>query len=328
MIIEDADFQRIASSFFGGARPKLKDLGATDSDPTPEDDYATIAQMASLTAQFDAMSDELAEARKTATTAQAAAQAALSSAQARATSAAQTAQATSALSARVDDLVSGLATVQGALSGLHTAVDGKESAGVAASLLATHASAPNPHSQYLTQPNADLRYASAMHDHTIASVTGLQMALNSKDPSGAAVTLMSSHMSSPDPHGQYLNQTRADLRYSPQGHSHTVADVTTLQATLTALQGRTSVIQQPTQVTLPAISLGGNTKITVTWPTAMPHADYTCLFMFDMAATLVGSLSAALVPSSRTLATCQVTVKSSVLLVLGQAKLTVVGIAT
>lgn len=70
------------------------------------------------------------------------------------------------------------------LEGLGTAaeanVEDLEPAGAAASAVASHEAANDPHPAYLKQDEGDARYASIAHGHGIAEVTGLQAALNAK----------------------------------------------------------------------------------------------------------------------------------------------------
>lgn len=314
IILEDADFQKISPSFFNNGLPKLRDLGATTVDPPPAPSYATTLQLASLVNQLELMNDAVTQARQAAATAQAVAQSAQTTAQARTGTASQTAQATAALTTRVDGMATDMTAVQGALSGLVSSWATKENTGVAASLLANHSNAVDPHAQYHTNARADARYAALSHAHAVSGVTGLQAALDAKDPIGAATAALSSHLAATDPHSQYAKGTAL----SP------------LQTAITALQAKNTIIQQPAAITVPAIKIGGSVILTVTWPTPMPHANYACIVTLDTGAYLVGKLSAALVPASRTTTSCQVTVMagSTVVVTLGQAFLTVAGIAS
>ena len=94
----------------------------------------------------------------------------------------------------------------------------------------------DPHPQYLKQAETDLLYATILHNHAIADVTGLQTALN-----GKASTIHS--------HIEYANAIHShdELYYQKSAvdtlllskansiHLHTIADVTGLQ---TALDGK------------------------------------------------------------------------------------------
>lgn len=66
------------------------------------------------------------------------------------------------------------------VSGLQTALDGKEATGVAAAAIAAHLAAGDPHPQYLTPAEGNAAYAPIAHSHIIGDVTGLQTALDNK----------------------------------------------------------------------------------------------------------------------------------------------------
>lgn len=71
---------------------------------------------------------------------------------------------------------------QADVTGLVTALSGKEATGVAAGLVVAHEAASDPHAQYLTQTEGDVRY----------------------DAAGAATTAVAGHVAAGDPHPQYL----------------------------------------------------------------------------------------------------------------------------
>ena len=82
---------------------------------------------------------------------------------------------------------------------------GAESAGAASAVIVQHEAAADPHPQYLTETEADAKYA------TIGSGgTG-------GDPAGTAAALLAAHESAADPHPQYLTQSEGDALYQPIG---------------------------------------------------------------------------------------------------------------
>ena len=82
---------------------------------------------------------------------------------------------------------------------------GVDSAGAASAVIAQHEAAADPHPQYLTETEADAKYA------TIGSGgTG-------GDPAGTAAALLADHESAADPHPQYLTQSEGDALYQPIG---------------------------------------------------------------------------------------------------------------
>ena len=85
------------------------------------------------------------------------------------------------------------------VTGLQTALDGKQVAG---------------------------SYAAAAHGHVIADVTGLQSALDGKESAGVAASADAAHVAALDPHPQYLTQAEGDAAYLPgsaRGASNGVA---------------------------------------------------------------------------------------------------------
>jgi len=92
----------------------------------------------------------------------------------------------------------------------------------ATAALAAHSAAADPHPQYLTQAEADSRYA-------IVATSGITKTQGDTyyDALGAASTAVSAHVAAADPHTQYLTQTRGDARYllaSSGALNKTVAD--------------------------------------------------------------------------------------------------------
>lgn len=100
-----------------------------------------------------------------------------------------------------------------------TAADvGAEAAGTAAAALASHEAANDPHPQYLTQTEADARYASsaAAGVTSVNSQTGavtLTAADVGAEQSGAAAAAIAAHEAAANPHPDYLTQAEADARY-------------------------------------------------------------------------------------------------------------------
>lgn len=110
-----------------------------------------------------------------------------------------------------------------------------QSAAIAAAAagLASHVGAADPHPQYLTATEGNAAYdasgaASAAQafaiqrgNHTgtqaIATVTGLQTALDGKEAAGTAASAVTAHEAAGDPHPQYLTETEADALYAPIG---------------------------------------------------------------------------------------------------------------
>ena len=90
---------------------------------------------------------------------------------------------------------------------------GADSAGAASAAIAQHEVAADPHPQYLTETEADAKYA------TIGSGgTG-------GDPAGTAASLLAAHEAAADPHPQYLTQSEGDTQYAPKMHSHTSSQI-------------------------------------------------------------------------------------------------------
>jgi hypothetical protein len=55
------------------------------------------------------------------------------------------------------------------------------------------------------------------HTHEIADVTGLQPALDGKEPAGTAAAAVAAHEAAGDPHPQYLTAAEGDIAYEPLG---------------------------------------------------------------------------------------------------------------
>lgn len=120
----------------------------------------------------------------------------------------------------------------------------KENVGVASSLMSAHISALNPHNQYelksalgtaAYQPisafvsSTDTRLTDARqplsHTHSIGNVIGLQAALDGKESTGTASSLLTAHINNADPHPTYLLESVASSTYALQNHTHTVLSV-------------------------------------------------------------------------------------------------------
>ena len=82
---------------------------------------------------------------------------------------------------------------------------GADSAGAASVVIAQHEAAADPHPQYLTETEADAKYALIGSGGT------------GGDPAGTAAALVAAHESAADPHPQYLTQSEGDALYQPIG---------------------------------------------------------------------------------------------------------------
>jgi hypothetical protein len=102
------------------------------------------------------------------------------------------------------------------VTGLETALAGKEASGTAAAAVTAHQDAADPHPQYLTTVEATSAY----------------------DPAGAAVAAVAAHTGAADPHPQYLTQTEGDTRYEqlPTGTTDLSAWLTTFTAGISSAQ--------------------------------------------------------------------------------------------
>jgi hypothetical protein len=198
------------------------------------------------------------------------------------------------------------------ISGLQTALDSKQPldttltalAGLDPSAGLLEQSSPNTFSiraigtsnssSIPSLADADLRYAATVHQHVITDTTGLQTALDNRQPLDAGLTSLANLVGTPGlVETTGLNtftqrtigitnstdiptKANADSRYSLIGHVHTITGVTGLQAaldakqaldtTLTALAGLNTVVglveQTGTDVfTKRAIGIGAGTSI-------------------------------------------------------------------
>ena len=82
---------------------------------------------------------------------------------------------------------------------------GADSAGAASAAIAQHEAAVDPHPQYLTETEADAKYALIGSGGT------------GGDPAGTAAALLATHEAAADPHPQYLTQSEGDALYQPIG---------------------------------------------------------------------------------------------------------------
>lgn len=85
---------------------------------------------------------------------------------------------------------------------------GADSAGAASAAIAQHEAAADPHPQYLTETEADAKYAPIGSGGS--GGTG-------GDPAGTAAALLAAHEAAADPHPQYLTQSEGDALYQPIG---------------------------------------------------------------------------------------------------------------
>ncbi len=77
-------------------------------------------------------------------------------------------------------------------------------------------------------------------------------------------------------------------------------------------------------VNVPALALGASADIAVAWEVPAPGTDYVVATAVEGAASLLGTISAAVKPGSQTVNGCTITVKSTGLLALNAAKINVV----
>lgn len=82
---------------------------------------------------------------------------------------------------------------------------GADSAGAASTAIAQHEAAADPHPQYLTETEADAKYAAIGSGGT------------GGDPAGTAASLLAAHEAAADPHPQYLTKSEGDALYQPIG---------------------------------------------------------------------------------------------------------------
>lgn len=77
-------------------------------------------------------------------------------------------------------------------------------------------------------------------------------------------------------------------------------------------------------VNVPALVLGGSVDLSISWDTAAPAADYAVAAAVEGTAAIIGTVSVAIKPGSKTINGCVITVKSSALLTNGSAQISVV----
>lgn len=95
------------------------------------------------------------------------------------------------------------------------------------------------HTQYHTDARGDARYAPLVHTHSISNVTGLQSALDGKQPSGsyATSTDLTNGLATKQDVGDYATNTALTNGLASKAntvHTHTISNVTGLQAALDA----------------------------------------------------------------------------------------------
>lgn len=168
----------------------------------------------------------------------------------------------------------------------------------AASAVAAHEAASDPHPQYMTQTESDARYSLLGHTHTSAQITDFTEA--AQDAVGAAVTAgtsdgaaltyddannrinisntdkgstaVSAHEAAADPHPQYLTQAEGDSLYQPLGAGGDSVDqvlipgqtIASYKAITTDADGYAIYADSATLVhlgRLVGISLDGTTKV-------------------------------------------------------------------
>jgi hypothetical protein len=133
-----------------------------------------------------------------------------------------------------------------------------------AGAVATHEAASDPHPGYLTQAEGDARYPALSHTHSIANVTGLQTALDGKEETGVAATLVGAHEAASNPHPGYLTQTEGDALYSVLAHTHAASGITS---------GTLAIARIPTGTSGTTVALGNDSRFTdARTPTSHVHA--------------------------------------------------------
>ena len=108
---------------------------------------------------------------------------------------------------------------QADIDGLSAALAGKEVAGSAASAIAAHEAASDPHPGYLTPAEANAAYAAAGHNHA-----GVY------DPAGTAGGAVAAHEAAPDPHPQYATPAEASAAAPVQSVAGKTGTVTLVKA--------------------------------------------------------------------------------------------------
>lgn len=116
--------------------------------------------------------------------------------------------------------------------------------------------ADDDHSQYLTQARADEDYSLLGHTHVISNVTGLQAALDGKQPTGSYTTT--------------TQLTDGLATKANTVHTHVISDTTGLQAAIDGLKHRVVTIRDTSQGTGYAVVSNGDT-----WGILATSPEYT-----------------------------------------------------
>lgn len=120
-----------------------------------------------------------------------------------------------------------------------------------------------------------------------------------------------------------------DIGAAAVNHTHTTAQVTGLDASIAAMLTRlTNLEARPLApiyrnavVTLPAVALLATVEVTVTWPTAMPNANYMITYSPELPAGHIGQLSFNIKQGSITAASCVIQMRTALALSASQGKL-------
>jgi len=104
---------------------------------------------------------------------------------------------------------------------------GADSAGAASAVIVQHEAAADPHPQYLTENEADAKYA----------LIGSGGA--GGDPAGTAAALLAAHEAAADPHPQYLTQSEGDALYQPIGSGGGTSELIRTPVAVAPLTGTT-----------------------------------------------------------------------------------------
>lgn len=156
---------------------------------------------------------------------------------------------------------------------------GADSAGAASAAIAQHEAAADPHPQYLTETEADAKYA------TIGSGGG-----TGGDPAGTAAALLTAHEATADPHPQYLTQSDGDTRYATKTHSHTSSQISDFSEVVEDIIGGSIVAGDGVSVdyndstgktTISASGGGGGTSEMIRTPVAVSPLIGTTEFPVD-----------------------------------------------
>jgi hypothetical protein len=123
-----------------------------------------------------------------------------------------------------DSILVGIGKLQKQISDLFLEVSGKENTGVAATLISDHEGEPDPHSQYATDTALSNHTGDTNNPHSVTKTqvglsnvdntsdlnkpisTATQTALDGKENTGVAASLVSAHESALNPHSQYTNE--------------------------------------------------------------------------------------------------------------------------